>query len=110
MATYARILAGLYGLVITLIIVTAYLTIKYAGFPDGHLTDYEKAVKTPLILCNVVNATVAIILFRQCFNKYANLMKVCITIVAHVIFLLVYTYGLDWYLKVHLALDYGQGG
>lgn len=110
MIIYARILAGLYGVVILLIIVVAYLTIQYAGFPDGHVTDYEKAIKIPLILCNLINAITGIFLFRQSFSKNVKLMTICIAIVIHVIFLLAYTYGLDWYFKVYLGLDYGQGG
>jgi hypothetical protein len=60
MTVFARILSGLYGLVVFLIIVAAYLKIHYAGFPDGRITDYDNMVRLPLILCNVVNAVAVI--------------------------------------------------
>jgi hypothetical protein len=110
MPIYARILSGLYAVVLILIIVTAFLRIVYAGYPDGHLTDYESAVQLPLITCNVVNAIAVIFFLRECFRRNVSLMTVCIAIVIHVVFLLSYTMGLDWYYKEHLGLDYGQGG
>lgn len=109
MAAFARILSGLYGLVVMLIIVTAFLTIKYAGYPDGHLSDYEQAIRTPLILCNVVNGVAVAYFARECFRRTVSLMRICIAIVIHVVFLLSYTMGLDWYYKVHLGLDMGKG-
>jgi hypothetical protein len=86
-----------------------YLT----GFPDGHLTDYDKAVDTPKhILMWVELGFVALFLVLGFFRlgvraRAAGLLAALTVFVLVVAIQLV---GVPWYFGSHLGLDNGVGG
>jgi hypothetical protein len=86
-----------------------YLT----GFPDGHLTDYDKAVDTPThILMWVESGFVAIFLalalFR--FGARARVVGLLAAMTVFVLVVVVQLVGVPWYFGSHLGLDNGIGG
>ena len=84
-----------------------------AGFPDGHLTDYDKAVETPkrilmwvefgFVPLFVVLAFVPIGIRLRAVGLYAGLFTLALVVGVQLV-------GLPWYFVSHLGLDNGIGG
>jgi hypothetical protein len=87
--------------------------VVFFGFPDGHITDYEKAV-TPALkalfatlvpfgvyFLTVTVSSAALIRSKRCFG---------IVVAIAVLILLVINLGIPWYFGTYLALDNGVGG
>ncbi|MBI2809960.1 MAG: hypothetical protein HYX67_03915 [Candidatus Melainabacteria bacterium] len=87
--------------------------VAFFGFPDGHITDYEKAA-TPALkalfatlapfgvyFLTVTVSSAALIRSKGWFGVAAG---------CAVLILLVINLGIPWYFGTHLALDNGVGG
>jgi hypothetical protein len=86
-----------------------YLT----GFPDGHLTDYDKAVDTPKhILMWLELGFVALFLVLAFFRISARARAVGLlaALTVFVLVVVVQLVGVPWYFGSHLGLDNGIGG
>jgi hypothetical protein len=87
-----------------------YLT----GFPDGHLTDYDKAVDIPKhILMWLELGFVALFLALGCFRIGARARAVGLLAALGAVFVpvvVVQLVGVPWYFGSHLGLDNGIGG
>ncbi len=86
-----------------------YLT----GFPDGHLTDYDKAIDTPKhILMWVELGFVALFLVLGLFRigTRARAVGLLAALTAFVLVVVIQLVGVPWYFGSHLGLDNGIGG
>ncbi|WP_422225181.1 hypothetical protein [Mycobacterium sp.] len=86
-----------------------YLT----GFPDSHLTDYDKAVETPkriLIWVEFGFAPLFLVLAFSPIGTRARGVGLLAALIALVLVVVVQLVGLPWYFVSHLHLDNGIGG
>ena len=86
-----------------------YLT----GFPDSHLTDYDKAVDAPKrILMWVEFGFVPLFLVLAFLRMGARARAIGLfaTLIALALVVLIQQVGLPWYFGSHLGLDNGVGG
>jgi hypothetical protein len=86
-----------------------YLT----GFPDGHLTDYDKAVDTPKrilmwVEVGFIPLFLALAVFRIGTRARAVGFLAALTVLTLVAVLQLI--GVPWYFGNHLGLDNGIGG
>jgi hypothetical protein len=86
-----------------------YLT----GFPDGHLTDYDKAVDSPkriLMWVEIGFVPLFLVLAFAPIGTRARGVGVLGALTALVLVVVVQLVGLPWYFGSHLSLDNGIGG
>jgi hypothetical protein len=87
------------------------MELYFFGFPDGHVTDYEKAVGTPLTILAGVEAGLGVLFAALAFAprrvRGVGLLAAVIGLVAVVT---VTEVGVPWYFGTHLGLDNGIGG
>ena len=86
-----------------------YLT----GFPDGHLTDYDKAVDTPKRVLMWVEVGFAPLFLVLAFARIGTRARAVGLLAALIMFGLVVVAQLvcvPWYFGRHLGLDNGIGG
>jgi hypothetical protein len=113
----ARILpriAGVVGAIAALWL--AFMTfneVALAGFPDGHVTDYDKAADGPLGVLSYVEAGFGLLFLLLTFSpikarRRAAGLLVCL--IALVLVAVVVQVGIPWYFGTHLGLDNGIGG
>lgn len=94
----------------------AYLAIwdlYLTGFPDSHLTDYDKAVETPkrvLMWVEVAFAPLFLVLAFSPIGTQARAVGLFAALTALVLVVIVQLVGLPWYFVTHLHLDNGIGG
>lgn len=84
-----------------------------AGFPDGHLTDYDKAADTPLTVLGYVDAGCGLLFLLLAFAPITvrrRAIGLVVVLVAFVLAAAVSQFGVPWYLGTHLGLDNGIGG
>jgi hypothetical protein len=113
----ARILpriAGVVGAIAALWL--AFMTfneVALAGFPDGDVTDYDKAADGPLGVFSYVEAGFGLLFLVLAFSpikarRRAAGLLVCL--IALVLVAVVVQIGIPWYFGTHLGLDNGIGG
>jgi hypothetical protein len=86
-----------------------YLT----GFPDGHLTDYDKAVDTPKRILMWVEVGFIPLFLVLAFFRTGTRARAVGLLAALTVFALVVAIqlvGVPWYFGSHLGLDNGIGG
>ena len=86
-----------------------YLT----GFPDGHLTDYDKAVDTPKRILMWIEVGFVPLFLALAFSRIGARARGVGFLVALTVFVLVVAVqlvGVPWYFGSHLGLDNGIGG
>ena len=86
-----------------------YLT----GFPDRHLTDYDKAVDTPkrvLMWVELGFVPLFLVLAFSPIGTRARGVGLLTALIALVLVVVVQLVGLPWYFVSHLHLDNGIGG
>jgi hypothetical protein len=86
-----------------------YLT----GFPDGHLTDYDKAVDAPKRILMWVEfgfVPLFLILAFSPIGTRARAVGLLAALTALVLVVVVQLVGVPWYFGSHLGLDDGIGG
>ena len=103
-----RVISGLYA-ILTLLF-AAVLYYEMTGFPDGHLTEYDRAMHIPLTIFNWTN-----IVFCGYFS-YISIgstekikQKFTKAFIFHLL-LCTLLYCLHYYYKNYLHLESGQGG
>jgi hypothetical protein len=108
----ARILAALAGVYAILAGLDGLFDIDMAGFPDGAITDYEKAVKVPFTILSFVGIGAGIyFFFLAIFIRRKHLLATII--VSFVLYCLIVPgtwSGIEYYLKNFTDINYGQGG
>ena len=86
-----------------------YLT----GFPDSHLTDYDKAVETPKRILMWVEFGFVPLFLVLAFSPIGTRMRAIGLLAASTAVVLVagaQLLGVPWYFITHLGLDNGIGG
>lgn len=89
--------------------VDLYLT----GFPDSHLTDYDKAAKAPKRILMWVQWGFVLAFLGLAFapmRTRARAIRLLTTLVAFVLVAAAQWIGIPWYFMTHLGLDNGIGG
>ena len=92
---------------------TTFIDVSMAGFPDGHLTDYDKAVDPPLSILAWVEASFGVVFLAFTCTPIGSRVRGVGLLVALAVFILAATtahVGLPWYFGTHLGLDNGIGG
>lgn len=86
-----------------------YLT----GFPDGHLTDYDKAVDAPkriLMWAELGFVALFLVLAFSPIGPRVRGIGLLAALTALVLVVVVQLFGVPWYFGTHLGLDNGIGG
>jgi hypothetical protein len=90
-----------------------YMDVSMFGFPDGHVTAYQKAADTPLTIIMWVAAGLGLLFLVLAFSPIASRTRLAGWVAASIALLLVATaaqIGVPWYFGIHLGLDNGIGG
>ncbi|KGI69295.1 hypothetical protein MJO55_19750 [Mycolicibacterium rufum] len=88
-----------------------YTDVSMFGFPDGYLTDYQRAARTPLRITGWTGAALGLVFLAVAFRSGDARGRAWA--VAFVVLLLVAAaalVGVPWYFGTHLGLDNGIGG
>ena len=83
------------------------------GFPDGHVTDYEKAVDAPLTILAWVAASFGLLFLGVAvipIGTRARAVGLFVALLAFILVAVVALVGVPWYFGTHLGLDNGVGG
>jgi hypothetical protein len=110
LAVVACVLAAIAAFLLSYL---AFGDLYLAGFPDGHLTDYDKAVDAPKrILMWVEFGFVALFLVLAFFRIGARKRAIGLfaALTALVVVVVLQRIGVPWYFGSHLGLDNGVGG
>lgn len=113
MTAAARIGAALCALAALWLAFTAYMEVSLAGFPDGHVTDYGRAVDVPLRTVSAVALSVGIWCLGLVVAPISSRMRAAGLLIAAVLLVaaaLAASLGIPWYFGTHLGLDNGIGG
>jgi hypothetical protein len=91
----------------------ASMDIYLTGFPDSHLTDYDKAADTPKRILVCVEwgfVLLFLVLAVLPISTRARTIGSLVALVALVVIAIVQWVGIPWYFITHLGLDNGIGG
>jgi hypothetical protein len=110
LAVVACVVAAIAALLLSYL---AFGDLYLTGFPDGNLTDYDKAVDTPKrilmwVELGFVPVFLVLAFFRIGPRKRAIGLFAALTALVFVV--LVQRAGIPWYFGTHLGLDNGVGG
>lgn len=107
------IVSVILALAIIALTLIGFMDISLTGFPDGHITEYEKATRLPRTVLLWMNLALGLYFFRLAFlglTIRAKVMRLIIT-VAMLILLLAFTeIAIPWYFVNNLGLDNGGYG
>jgi hypothetical protein len=82
-----------------------------AGFPDGHVTDYEKVAGAPLTILAWAQAGFGLLFLALAFPPIrVRGVGLLVGVVAFVLIATAARVGVPWYFGTHLGLDNGIGG
>jgi hypothetical protein len=90
-----------------------YMDVSMFGFPDGYVTDYQKAAETPLTIITWVSAGLGLLFLVLAFSPNGSRVRTIGWLAALIALVLVTTaakVGVPWYFGIHLGLDNGIGG
>jgi hypothetical protein len=90
-----------------------FMDVAMIGFPDGYVTDYEKAVATPLSIAMWVEVGLAILFLALAFSPIRARVRtigLLAALIAFVAVAFVAQAGVPWYYGTHVGLDNGIGG
>ena len=90
-----------------------YMDVSMFGFPDGYVTDYQKAADTPLTIITWVAAGLGLLFLVLGFSPIGSRARTIGWLAALIALVLAATavkVGVPWYFGVHLGLDNGIGG
>ncbi len=109
----ARILCAVCAVVVLGLALFMASDLYTIGFPDGHLTDYDKASLNPKQVLERVQfafAALFVLLALVPIGARARLIACLLTLGVSMLLALAYWAGLPWYFGTHLGLDNGIGG
>ena len=101
------------GVIATGLALYTFMNLAWTGFPDSHLTDYDKAVHTPLTVLAWVEVILGVVLLALAFSRFVSRTRIVALVFAVIVFVVVAVTaqaGVPWYFGTHLGLDNGAGG
>ena len=113
LSTLVIIACVLLAVAALVLIYFASMDIYLTGFPDSHVTEYDKAADAPRrILVGVEWGFVLLLLVLACLpiSTRARVSGLLTALVALGLVALVQWFGIPWYFINHLHLDNGVGG
>jgi hypothetical protein len=108
-----RVVYAVCAVAALLLAVMAGSDLYFTGFPDSHLTDYDKAAEvSKRVLMWVEWGFVLLFLFLAVSPITARTRTVGLvgSVIALVLVAIVQWVGIPWYFMTHLGLDNGIGG
>lgn len=90
-----------------------YMDVSMFGFPDGYVTDYQRAADTPLTVITWAAAGFGLLFLALAFSPLASRTRLIGWLAAVTAFVLIAAaaqVGVPWYFGTHLGLDNGIGG
>lgn len=89
-----------------------YLDISSMGFPDGNLTEFERAIKRPYFIWSFTNITFGLYKIYSIFtiSKFQQTKKLVLEFLIYLFVNLFIFYGISFYYGKFLKLNTGQGG
>jgi len=109
MITKNKILAYILAIILFVVAAMLYLTADSKGFPDGHLTELDRAER-PLFYVSSILSLLAgfFLLYLARFNKTANTNRTFYRTLIFLFLVVLIIVSTDWYFIE--TLDYGLGG
>ncbi|BBX01266.1 hypothetical protein [Mycolicibacterium moriokaense] len=93
--------------------VWTYMAVSMFGFPDGYVTDYQKAADSPLTVIAWAEAGLGLLFLALAFSPISTRVRTIAwlaTFIALVLVIAAGQAGVPWYFGTHLGLDNGIGG
>ena len=109
----ARVFCVAGAVLAAVLALSAASALSMTGFPDGHLTDYDKAVDVPkhgLMWVEIGFVVVFLVLALLPIGARARTIAGVGVLVALVSVAAIHWLGVPWYFGTHLRLDNGIGG
>jgi len=95
------------------LVALASMDMYMTGFPDSHLTDYDKAAGAPKRILVWVEAGFVLLFLFLAFLPISTRVRgvgSLVALVSLVLVAIVQWIGIPWYFVTHLGLDNGIGG
>ena len=109
LTTKNKILAYLLTIISFAIAVLLYLEADSKGYPDGHLTELDKAERPLLYASSILSLLTGLfLLYLARFNSALSANKIFYRTLAFLFLAILITGGIDWFLTE--TLDNGIGG
>jgi hypothetical protein len=92
---------------------TVYLDVSMAGYPDGHLTAYARAVDLPMRVVGWAAIATGACCLGLVLSPVSARVRVFGVLAAVVLLLALAvgaSFGIPWYFGTHLGFDHGIGG
>jgi hypothetical protein len=107
-----RLLAALLGCLALGLAGEGLWELGTAGFPDGHLTQYDRALRAPLAVLSGLSAVCSLYFFWLCRTAARPGSAARLAVAASSFLLLVpgARWGLEYGLRHFTTIDHGQGG
>lgn len=94
-----RFISAAYALFILLFVFLVFYEMSMAGFPDGHITEYDRAMQVPLTIFNWISIAFSIFFIYISIRSVAKVkQKFVIAFLLHLI-LCVLLYCIRYYYK-----------
>lgn len=90
-----------------------YMDVSTFGFPDGSVTDYQKAADTPLTIITWASVGLGLVFLALAFSPIRARTRTIAWLTALGALVVLATaawVGVPWYFGTHLGLDNGIGG
>lgn len=102
-----RFISATYAVLILLFVLLVYY--EMPGFPDGHKTEFDRAMHVPLTIFNWITIIFSIFFVYISIRSVTKVkQKFAIAFLLH-LFLCFLLYCIRYYYKYYLNLNYGQG-
>jgi hypothetical protein len=111
--TTTRILCAVGALVALVLAFFMSSDLYMIGFPDGHLTDYDKASLTSKQVLERAQfgfSALFVLMALVPIGARARLVACLVTLGGSIMLAVTYWAGVPWYFLTHLGLDNGVGG
>lgn len=113
MRTLSSIACAVCGIAAFGLSLMTYMDVSLYGFPDGHLTDYQKAAAPPLRVGTWASAGLCLVFLALAFTPIstrARTISMLGSLIGLVLVAMAAKIGIPWYFGTHLGLDNGFGG
>ena len=90
-----------------------YMDVSMFGFPDGYVTDYQKAAGSPLTIITWASVAFGLVFLALAISPVRARTRTIASLAALIAVALLATaawVGVPWYYGTHLGLDNGIGG